>query len=119
MRKAGAWATKWIGRLVLVAVPYVVLCTLFLPRAVQPLNPLLCASGEHLDNHSVVVGGTTSNGADKSLAMVCREGGTEVNVTAKVLAFIGVLIIVAFASFTLSARLARPRYLVPKEPSHL
>jgi hypothetical protein len=115
MRRAGAWLTKWVGRLAVVAVPFVILSALFAPRLVQPLNRVMCDPKQHLDNHSYVSGGTTSEGANKSLELVCRQGGTTVNVTAKVVAFVGALIIVAFACFSLSSRLAKPRYLVPSD----
>lgn len=117
MRKEGARVTKWLGRLLLVAVPYVILCALFAPRGVQVLNQVICQPKQHLDNHSFVQGGgAVDTGANRSIELVCRQGAYTVNVTAKLLAFVGVLIIVAFASFTLSSRLARERFLVPVDP---
>lgn len=114
MRKTSAVILKWVGRLLLVAVPFVILSALFWPRGVQVLNPLVCDTGQHLDNRSLVA--TDDGGTTSSIELVCRVGGTTVNVTAQILLVVAVMVALAFVALTLSNRISHPRYRVPDQP---
>ena len=114
MRKTSAVILKWIGRLLLIAVPYVILASLFAPRGVQFLNPVVCEKGQQLDNRSIVATGDGHTAS--SIELVCRVDRATVNVTARILLIVAVLVAGAFVAFAYSSRLSNPRYRVPEQP---
>ena len=50
MRRASGIGLLWLGRGLVLAAPYVVVCALFLPAGIQFLNPVACPDGLELDN---------------------------------------------------------------------
>lgn len=68
MHRGLATTLRWIGRILILFAPYVVMCALFLPQGIQFLNPALCPPGLELDN-ARYAGPHRSN--DAKLELVC------------------------------------------------
>lgn len=103
MRRSASAAAKALGWLLVLAVPYVLVGTLFAPRAVQVINPVACRSGSHLSNQGTVRSGSDSTSS--SLEMVCRSRSGIDNVTLRIVTIIAVLLATALACFTAASRL--------------
>lgn len=100
MNRSAAILARGVGWLLVLAVPYVLLGSLFAPRLVQVLNPAVCGDVGHLDNRATA--------ASSSIELVCRGGRVD-NATGRIVVLLFVLIAVAFVFFYLANRLANPR----------
>lgn len=104
MRRFAASLVKWVARLLLLAVPFVIVSALLWPRGIQVLNPAVCPEGLHLDNRAT----GPSSGAG-SVELTCRGGGVVDNVTLRLAIVVLVLAVLSGAAYYLSSRLAHPR----------
>jgi len=113
VRKPASALAKLVGWLLVLAVPYVLVGTLFAPRAVQVLNPVACRSGGHLTNRGPVSAG--SDATSSSIEMACRGGGRIDNVLLRIVLIIAGLLVAAAICFTAASRLhnERPRGYSP------
>lgn len=104
---------RWIGRgLVLLAI-FVVVCSLFLPQAVQPLSSAVCREGLELDNSRYVPPFAADDG---KLELVCTgPDGTE-SAASKILLIAASLTAAGLALIYLADRTGRDRYLAPTGP---
>ena len=50
MERATSTFLRWAGRILILLAALVLVASLFLPDAVQPLNPIVCPNGTELDN---------------------------------------------------------------------
>ena len=113
MGRAGSTALRWIGRLLVLLAIFTVVCSLFLPDAVEPLGSAICPEGLELDNSRYVPPFVPDDG---KLELVCTgPGGTE-SAASKVLLVAAALTAVGLAFIYIADRSGRDRYLAPSGP---
>ncbi len=113
MRHTAAALLKWVARLLLLAVPFVIVSALLWPRGIQVLNSAVCRKGLHLDNRST--GPTSGSG---SVELTCRGGGVAENVTLRLAVVVIVLAVLSSAAYYFASRVAHPRDRRPQVPIH-
>ncbi|WP_426571152.1 hypothetical protein [Aquihabitans sp. McL0605] len=114
MDHALGFTLKWIGRILILAAVFVLVSSLFLPDAVQPLNSTLCPAGTKLDNGRYAQPGSPDNA---KLELVCTGAEHTEVVAHKLLLFVIGLIAVGLASIYLGQRIVRPQFHRPVTPS--
>ncbi|MCU1355514.1 MAG: hypothetical protein JWM89_932 [Acidimicrobiales bacterium] len=113
MRKYGATSTKWIGRLLLLAVPYILVCGFFAPRGVQFLNEPICDPGQHLDNRGAVPSDANPD-TTNSIELTCKSDQLIVNATGRILTVCAVLVAASLGFFLTSNRMTVRRISGPQ-----
>lgn len=103
MNNAARLALTWLGRLCLLAIPFVFVCGLTWPQGIRPLDPVLCPSGLTLDKVEDPGEGTVSR--ITSYEVVCRSSDRLSVVTGKVFAVMGGFFALAVAAYVLRERL--------------
>lgn len=103
MNNAARLTLTWVGRLCLLAIPFVFVSGLTWPQGIRPLDPILCPSGLTLDSVEDPGEGTVSR--ITSYEVVCRSDDRLTVVTGKVFAVMGGLFVLAVAAYVLRERL--------------
>jgi hypothetical protein len=105
-----ALITRWLGGLLLLMVPFVLVAGYWAPRGVQFLNPVVCEKGQHIANH----GATPSDGTTSQIELTCRSQTIIVNATRKMLGVAAGFLIAGAAMLMVSARLTPHRISGPR-----
>ena len=113
MERIASTFLRWAGRFLILLGIFVLVCSLFLPAAVQPLSPALCPQGLELSNARYALPGSPDNG---KLQLVCTGPQYTIDAAGRVL-----LTSVTFATLGLialffSERMRRPRLVMPSGP---
>jgi hypothetical protein len=110
MRHAVGVVLKWVGRALILAAPYVIVCALFLPSGIQFLNPVACPDGLELNNARFA-------GADRpdnaKLEVVCTSSVSSTSAGREVVLIVVTLLAAGIGALYISSRLRTPKYLVP------
>ena len=107
MQHVGTLVTKWIGGLLLLAVPYVLVCGFFAPRGVQFLNRAVCERTYHIDNRGAVPRDVPGRKATNSIELTCKSQGdlVIVNATGRFLEVAALFVAAGFGFLLASSRL--------------
>ena len=103
MNNAARSALTWVGRLCLLAIPFVFISGLTWPQGIRPLDPVLCPSGLTLDSVQDPGEGTISR--ITSYEVTCTSTDRLTVVTGKVFAVMGGLFLLAGAAYVTRDRL--------------
>ena len=103
MNNAARLGLTWVGRLCLLAIPFVFISGLAWPQGIRPLDPLVCPAGLTLDKVEDPGEGTISR--ITSYEVVCNSSDRVTVVTTKIFAVMGGLFLVAVGAYTLRERL--------------
>lgn len=114
MAQTGATVVQWLGRILILAVPYVLVCAFFLPAGIQFLNPVVCPEGLELDNARF--GGRFQAGNER-LELVCTNANASVSAAQDILLLVGLLLVSGLACFWVAQRVGRQRMHAPAGPT--
>ncbi len=103
MNNAARLTLTWVGRLCLLAIPFVFISGLTWPQGIRPLDPVLCPSGLTLNKVEDPGEGTISR--ITSYEVVCESTDRLTVVTGKIFAVMGGLFLLAVAAYVLRERL--------------
>lgn len=115
MNDAARSILTWVGRLCLLAIPFVFISGLTWPEGIRPLDPVLCPADLSVDKVEDPGEGTVSR--ITSYEVVCRSDDRLTVVTGKVFAVMGGLFLVAVAAYLLRERIT-PEFRAPANPGH-
>jgi hypothetical protein len=113
MNKTAAAVLRWVGRILVLAVPYLLVCAFFLPSGIQFLNPVMCPEPLHLDNGAYVGPSKPDNA---KLELVCTGPEGTQSAGHKVLLLSASLITLALVAFYFAQRSSRIVYRPPSVP---
>ncbi|MFN8017204.1 MAG: hypothetical protein U0P45_03680 [Acidimicrobiales bacterium] len=113
MERTASTFLRWSGRFLLLLAIFVLVCSLFLPSAVQPLNPLVCPDGLELSNARYTLPGAPDNG---KLQLVCTGPEYTQDAAREVLLTVAALATLGLVALFFSERLRRPRVALPSGP---
>lgn len=113
MEHAVGVVLRWTGRLFILLAVFVLVSSLFLPSAVQPLNSMLCPKGTQLDNAKYAIPGGPDNAR---LDLVCTSATYTESAAHKVLLLTAGLVTLGLISLYFSQRIMRPRYRAATGP---
>lgn len=102
----------WVGRLLLLAVPVIILCGLFRPEAIQVLDRAICDDGLTLDADGHDADTPFDNRA------ICVSPFTIVDATGRLFAVAGLSFVLAVAAYSLRSRVTPPRLAGPDTQHH-
>jgi hypothetical protein len=114
MARTFATLLTWIGRILVLGAPYLLVCSFFFPAGVQFLNPVVCDDGLAIDN--VRFGGRFDAGDDR-LELVCTSATASVSAARSVLLLSAALVAGGLACFYVAQRLAHPPMRGPTGPT--
>jgi hypothetical protein len=114
MTRTVATGLRWLGRLLVLAAPYVLVCAFFLPAGVQFLNPVVCPEGLELDNARF---GGRFQPDNERLELVCTSPTASVSAAREVLLVAVGLVAAGLACFALAQRVGRDRIRGPASPA--
>ena len=102
MHRTGAVVAKWLGALLLLMAPYVLVAGYWQPRGVQFLNEVVCDPGQHLHDR-----GPRQPGQERPpLQLTCRtENGSLYDATGRMFGVAGAFLVAGFAVMVLGRRL--------------
>lgn len=103
MNNAARLILTWLGRLCLLAIPFVFVCGLLWPPGIRPLDPVLCPAGLTLDK--VVDPGEGTISRITSYEVVCQSADRLTVVTGKIFATMAVLFAMAVLAYVLRNRI--------------
>jgi hypothetical protein len=115
MDRAASTFLRWSGRLLILLAALILVGALFLPDAVQPLNPLVCPEGTELANSRYTPRGAPDN---EQLELVCTSRDQTESAAQKVLVIIGVLIVAGTVALWFSTRVRQRPMVRPDVPIH-
>jgi hypothetical protein len=98
----------WLLRALLVLIPYVIICGLYVPQGIQPLNALVCNPGAHLDQQRTHR--SEVRWPDDRIDLVCESDTRAANASGSVTLVVVVLAALALATFEVRRR-STPRQL--------
>lgn len=113
MERTASTFLRWSGRFLILLAIFVLVCSLFLPSAVQPLNPLICPEGLELSNARYTLPDAPDNG---KLQLVCTGPEYTEDAAKKVLLVAAGLATLGLIALYFSERLRRPRIAIPSGP---
>lgn len=116
MHTPGRTFLTWLGRVSLLAIPYVVLCNLFFPTGIQPLDPVACPSGLTIETRADELSAARS--VTSSYALVCTSPTRLVDATDRLVAIVAVLVLLSVAAYVLRNRLTPRAFSAPNAPVH-
>jgi hypothetical protein len=114
MAQTVATVIRWLGRILILAVPYVLVCAFFLPAGIQFLNPVVCPEGLVLDNARF---GGRFQADNQRLELVCTSANASVSAAQDILLIVAVLLAAGLACFYLAQRIGRQRMHAPVGPT--
>jgi len=114
MERAASVFLRWSGRLLILLAVFILVSSLFLPDAVQPLNPIVCPKGTELDNGRYLPPNAPANA---KLELVCTSSAHTESAAKKVLGVVVGLIAVGLIALWFSDRVVRPQVRAPQVPS--
>lgn len=103
MNNAARLTLTWVGRLCLLAIPFVFISGLAWPQGIRPLDPVVCPSGLTIDKVEDPGEGTISRVT--SYEVVCESTDRLTVVTGKIFAVMGALFVLAVGAYLLRDRL--------------
>ena len=98
---------RWAGRAFILLAVFILVSSLFLPSAVQVLNPVVCPKGTELDNSRYAIPGGPDNGR---LELVCTSSTFTESAAHKVLLLTVGFVTLGLVALYFSQRLTGPRY---------
>jgi hypothetical protein len=113
MHPTAALILRWLGRILILAVPYVLVCAFFLPSGIQFLNPVMCPEPLHLDNGRYLGNDKPQNA---KLELVCTGPAGSSSAGHKVLLLSATLITLGLVAFYFAQRSTRVVYRPPSVP---
>lgn len=113
MERAVGVVLRWTGRFFILLGVFILVCSLFLPSAVQPLNSLVCPDGTELDNARYSLPGGPDNAR---LELVCTSPTYTESAAKQVLLVVASLVALGLVAIYFAERIARPSYQRPDAP---
>lgn len=104
---------RWCGRFFILLAVFILVASLFLPDAVQPVGDAVCPENTELDNHRSVPPNAPDN---QKLELVCTSPSYTESAAKPVLAIVVGLIAAGGLAIWFSARLARAPVTRPQVP---
>jgi hypothetical protein len=114
MERTASLVLRWSGRLCILLAVFILVSSLFLPDAVQPLSPMVCPDGTELDNGRYLPASAPDNA---KLELVCTSRNQTESAAKKVLAVVVGLIAVGLIALWFSDRVVRTRSSAPQVPT--
>lgn len=114
MERISGLTLRWLGRLLILLGPAILVGALFLPDVVQPLNTFVCRDGLELDNARPAIPG----GPTPGIELVCVQGTYAESAGREVLLIAVGSVALGLAALYVSASFLRPRYRAPDDPGH-
>lgn len=102
MERAASTFLRWSGRVLILLAALVLVASLFLPDAVQPLNPVVCPDGTELANARYTPPRAPD---DAKLELVCTSPAYTESAAKKVLTVVGVLLAFGVLALWFSTRI--------------
>lgn len=116
MNNAARSALTWLGRICLLAIPFVFIAGLTWPQGIRPLDPIVCPAGLTIDKVEDPGEGTISR--ITSYEVVCESSDRLTVVTGRIFAIMGGLFLLAVGAYALRNRLT-PEFRSPTSaPTH-
>jgi hypothetical protein len=116
MNNAVRLLLTWVGRVCLLAIPFVFISGLAWPQGIRPLDPVVCPAGLTIDKVEDPGEGTISR--ITSYEVICESSDRLTVVTGRVFAVMGGLFLLAVGAYLLRNALT-PEYRSPTSvPSH-
>ena len=116
MNNAARLVLTWVGRLCLLAIPFVFICGLTWPQGIRALDPVVCPAGLSIDSVEDPGEGTISR--ITSYEVVCTSSDRLTVVTGKIFAVMGGLFALAVAAYVLRDRLTAEYKAPTTERTH-
>jgi hypothetical protein len=113
MNNAARLTLTWVGRLCLIAIPFVFISGLTWPQGLRPLDPVLCPDGLTVDKVLDPGEGTVSR--ITTYEVRCTSPDQLTVITGKVLAVMGGLFLLAVAAYLIRERIT-PEFRAPNQP---
>lgn len=104
---------RWAGRACILLAVFVLVASLFLPDAVQPLNSVVCPEGTELSNGRWLPENAPANA---KLELVCTSSSYTESAAKKVLGVVIGLIAVGAIAIWISDRVLRAPVVAPQVP---
>ncbi len=114
MERTASVALRWAGRIFILLAAFVLVASLFLPDAVEPLSSVVCPEGTELDNSRYAIPGGPD---DEKLELVCTSSTYTESAARNVLVIVVGLVALGLIAIWFSSRIARPRTTRPDVPS--
>lgn len=114
MERTASTLLRWCGRIFILLAAFILVASLFLPDAVQPLGDAICPAGTQLDNSRYAIPGGPDN---EKLELVCTSSSYTESAAQEVLIVVATLVIVGIVALWFSGRVVRPRTTRPDVPS--
>lgn len=108
MHKFGIRALTWVGRLFLLAIPYVFVCNLLLPAGIAPASPLICPSGTTIETRAKEL--DRARDLTSRYAVICSSEKRLAVRTHRLIGETAILFPLAVGAYVLRSRI-RPREL--------
>lgn len=107
-------ACTWLGRICLLAIPFIIICALVYPAGLAPLDQVVCPEGLTLDKRTNVTADDESS--ISSHRIVCVSSDRLVVVTGKLIAVTAVFFLLAVGFYLLRSRITPAELKAP--PTH-
>ncbi|HWJ97610.1 MAG TPA: hypothetical protein VNQ33_05580 [Acidimicrobiales bacterium] len=104
---------RWAGRILILVAVFIVVASLFLPKAVSPLGSAVCPSGTTLDNTRYTPPAAPKN---ERLELVCTSRTYTETAAPKILLVSGGLGVAGIVAIFFSGRIVRPQTKGPVVP---
>lgn len=114
MERTASLILRWFGRVCILLGVFVLVASLFLPDAVQPLNPVVCPADTELSNGRWLPANAPANA---KLELVCTSSTYTESAAKKVLGVVVGLIAVGGLAIWFSSVVTRTRVAGPQAPN--
>lgn len=114
MERGAGLVLRWSGRGIILLGVFVLVASLFLPDAAQPLNGVVCPEGTELDNARYAPPNAPNN---NKLELVCTSATYTESAAKPVLLVVISLVTVGLICIYFGERLLRPRFHRPAVPT--
>ncbi|QXC59206.1 hypothetical protein KSP35_12370 [Aquihabitans sp. G128] len=114
MNTPGRTALTWLGRIFLLAIPYVLVANLLFPAGIAPLSPVLCPDGLTVETNGDRV--EVARDLTSPVAVICTSENRLAEGTNRLYGTVGVFFLVAVAAYAVRNRLT-PKVTGPGTPA--
>ena len=115
MERTASVILRWSGRFFILLAVFILVASLFLPDAVQPLNPVVCPEGTELDNGRYLPAAAPDNA---KLELVCTSSTYTESAAKKVLGLVVGFVAIGALAIWFSDRVVRTHVTAPQLPGH-
>ncbi|CAN5509634.1 hypothetical protein BH10ACT1_BH10ACT1_12120 [soil metagenome] len=116
MSSPGRTLLTWLGRVFLLAIPYVLLCNLFFPTGIQFLDPVACPSGLSIETRGDELEAARS--VTSSYALVCTSNTRLVDATDRLGGILALFFLLAVVAYVVRNRITPRALSAPSAPAH-